>query len=94
MRRVADFLDISINESNWETIVQHCTFEYMKNNADLVVPLGGVVWEGGAKTFINKGTNGRWHETLTPEDVVNYERTALEQLGEECAHWLAMGELS
>ena len=93
MRQIADFLDIPINESNWEAIVQHCTFDYMKKNADLVTPLGGVVWEGGGKTFINKGTNGRWHESLTPEDVARYERTALEQLGDACAHWLATGRM-
>ncbi len=94
MRRIAEYLDIPINEAIWETIVRQCTFEYMKNNADLVAPLGGSVWEGGGKTFINKGTNGRWRETLTLGDVANYERTALEQLGDECAHWLATGEMA
>ncbi|MFP6582056.1 MAG: sulfotransferase domain-containing protein [Candidatus Hydrogenedentota bacterium] len=92
MRKLAAFLEIPIDESKWEAIVEHCTFEYMKEHADLTAPLGGVMWEGGAKTFINKGTNGRWRETLTPEDVERYERTAREQLGDECAHWVATGE--
>ena len=30
MRRIAKFLDITINEAKWETIVKHCTFDYMK----------------------------------------------------------------
>jgi aryl sulfotransferase len=89
MRQIAEFLEIEIDESRWDTIVSHCTFDYMKANADVVAPLGGKLWEGGAKTFIHKGTNGRWREVLTPEDIANYERTAVEQLGEEFAHWLA-----
>jgi hypothetical protein len=28
---------------------------------------------------------------LTAEDIAQYERTAVEQLGEECANWLANG---
>ena len=93
MREISDFLDIQIDESRWDTLVEHCTFDYMKKNAELVAPLGGSVWEGGGKTFIHKGTNGRWRDTLTEEDVANYERAAIEQLGEDCAHWLTTGEM-
>jgi aryl sulfotransferase len=92
MRKIAEFLEIPIDESRWDRIVEHCTFDYMKSHADLVAPLGGAVWDGGGKTFINKGTNGRWRDTLPAEDIANYERTSVDQLGEVCAHWLATGE--
>lgn len=92
MRKIAAFLEIPIDESKWDAIVEHCTFDYMKEHADLSAPLGGVMWEGGAKTFINKGTNGRWKDTLTAEDVTRYEEVALDRLGDECAHWMATGE--
>jgi hypothetical protein len=55
-------------------------------------PLGGAFWDGGAETFVHKGINGRWRDTLTPEDCARYERVAVEQLGEACARWLATGE--
>jgi len=93
MRRIAAFLDIPIDESKWDTIVEHCTFDWMKNNGEKIVPLGGIVWKGNVKTFINKGTNGRWKETLTPAESAEYEAKALAELGPECAHWLATGEL-
>jgi aryl sulfotransferase len=51
-----------------------------------------VFWDGGAQTFIHKGTNDRWRDTLTAEDCARYERMAVEQLGKPCAHWLATGE--
>ncbi len=92
MRRIAAFLDIPVDELKWDSMVEHCTFDYMKRKAAKIVPLGGSLWEGGAQTFIHKGTNGRWRDTLTDEDIAEYERTAEEQLGEECARWLATGE--
>ena len=64
----------------------------MKNNAPKSAPLGGTLWEGGANTFVNKGTNGRWKDWLTEEDCELYEKRAIEELGEECAHWLKTGE--
>jgi aryl sulfotransferase len=91
MRAIARFLDIPIDEDRWDAIVHHCTFDYMKQNATKSVPLGGAFWEGGAKTFVNKGTNGRWRDTLTPDDCAEYEQRARDELGEECAEWLATG---
>lgn len=92
MRKIADFLEIEVDDSKWEEIVNHCTFEYMKEHADTTAPLGGAMWKGGAKTFIHKGTNGRWRDMLTEEDSKRYEDMCYERLGDECAHWLLTGE--
>jgi aryl sulfotransferase len=94
MRRIAEFLDISIDEGKWDAIVEHCSFNYMKQNAAQTVPLGGVLWEGGAQTFIHKGTNGRWRDTLPAEESQRYELLAKQKLGEECADWLATGSFT
>ncbi|MEN3953107.1 sulfotransferase domain-containing protein [Iodidimonas sp. SYSU 1G8] len=93
IRRIAGFLDIPIDEDRFPAIVEHCTFDYMKAHAEKSAPLGGVFWDGGAETFINKGTNGRWRDTLTAEDLARYEAMAQEQLGAACARWLATGDL-
>lgn len=92
IRRVADFLDIAIDEDRWDAILEHSGFAYMKAHADKSAPLGGILWEGGAGTFINKGTNGRWRDMLMPQDVAAYEARALKELGPDCARWLATGE--
>lgn len=89
IRRIATFLDISINEDKWDEILLHCSFDYMKNNATKSVPLGGIFWEGGAKTFIHQGINGRWRDLLSADEITRYERRAIEELGQECADWLA-----
>ena len=86
--KIAEFLEIEVDQSKWEDILYHCSFQYMKENATASVPLGGLFWDGGAKTFINKGTNGRWHEVLTQEDSEKYQQLAVDNLGAECAQWL------
>ncbi|MFU8764275.1 MAG: sulfotransferase domain-containing protein [Haliea sp.] len=91
--RIAEFLAIPVDQSKWEQILLHCSFDYMKANAAKSVPLAGAFWEGGAETFIHKGTNGRWREILSAEQIRQYEKRAMAELGAECAHWLASGEL-
>jgi aryl sulfotransferase len=91
MRRIAAFLDIAIDEARWPQIVEYCTFAWMKKNAVKSVPLGGAFWDGGAETFIHKGVNGRWADTLTAGECAEYEARALAELGPDCARWLANG---
>jgi len=91
IRRIAKFLDIAVADEAWPAIIEHCSFDYMKSHADEVVPLGGEPWKGGAKTFINKGSNGRWREQLTADDCARYEARALEKFGPECDAWLKNG---
>jgi aryl sulfotransferase len=93
IRRIADFLEIGIAAERWPTILEHCSFDHMKRNAAKAAPLGGMLWEGGAESFIHKGTNGRWRETLTAEESAAYERRAKAELGADCAAWLAAGSL-
>lgn len=91
MRAIAKFLAIDVAPSKWPEILEYCSFDWMKANATKSVPLGGAFWDAGAQVFINKGVNGRWHNTLTAADVAAYEARAVKELGEECARWLATG---
>ena len=93
MRKIADYLGIEIAESAWPTILEHCSFDYMKAHAEMVAPLGGAVFDGGAGTFMNKGVNGRWKDVLSPAQIAAYEARVLEKLGPDCARWLATGAL-
>jgi len=92
IRRVAAFLDIPVDGAVLPKIVEHCSFDYMKAHAENVAPLGGVLWQGGAKTFVNKGTNGRWQGALSAAEIAAYEAKAAAELGPDCAKWLAEGE--
>lgn len=92
MRKMAEFLDIRVDEANWPRILEYCSFDWMKANATKSVPLGGAFWDAGAQVFIHKGVNGRWQSVLSPEESRAYEDRAVKELGAECAHWLATGE--
>jgi aryl sulfotransferase len=89
--KIAAFLDVDLDGATLAKVVEHSSFDYMKRNAAKSAPLGGIVWEGGAGTFINKGANGRWRDVLADKDSARYEATARAELGEECARWLAEG---
>lgn len=91
VRKIAAFLEIELDEETFARVVEHSSFDYMKKNAASAAPLGGVIFEGGASTFVNKGTNGRWRDVLTAEDNALYETRALAELGPDCARWLAEG---
>jgi len=93
MRGIARFLDIELDEALWPVAIEHCTFEYMKEHASTVVGPMEALFEGGGKTFINKGTNGRWHDVLTSADIEKYETAARDSLEPECVRWLATGQL-
>jgi aryl sulfotransferase len=93
IRRIADFIDVSISEERWEALVEHCTFDYMKRHATASVPLGGALWDGGAETFIHKGVNGRWRDVLPTALSEAYEAKATTELGDECAAWLGTGTI-
>ena len=94
IRRIAGFLDILIDEAKFPAIVEHCTFDYMRNNAALHSPILGQVFQEGGNTFFHKGTNGRWRDVLSAADLQKYEQITREKLTPECAHWLATGEMT
>lgn len=95
MRRIAKFLDIpELTQEQWDAAVKHSTFGWMKANAEVPAPpIASVAFDGGARTFINKGTNSRWKDKLSDEDLRAYDARAKQELGEECAHWLEHGRL-
>lgn len=89
IRKIAAHLDIPVREDKWPEILAHCSIDYMRDHGDKTVPLGGAFWEGGAKSFIYKGVNGRWRDSLDPALSAAYEARARAELGDECAAWLA-----
>ncbi|MBN1580296.1 MAG: sulfotransferase domain-containing protein [Anaerolineae bacterium] len=91
MRRVARYLDIEIDETIWPALVDKATFNTMKANAENVVPDGGSFLTGGARRFLNKGTNGRWKGVLTQEELALYEEKTKKELGPDSRKWIELG---
>jgi len=91
MRRIARFLDIEVDASRWPAIEALCSFEWMRAHGAKTVPLNGALWDGGAASFIHRGIDGRWADTLTAGESAAYLARAERELGSECARWLKEG---
>jgi aryl sulfotransferase len=90
MRRVAAFLDIEIPESKWPAVVDRCSFESMRGGDASADPMANF-FEGGIKGFIFKGTNGRWRDILTADEIAAYHKRVAETLPPEAARWIEFG---
>jgi aryl sulfotransferase len=92
IRRVAGFLDIDIPEALWPGVVERCTFERMREDAENIGDFQRL-FEGGAESFLFKGTNGRWRGMLTEGELQRYQDRVEELLAPEAAHWVEHGSL-
>jgi aryl sulfotransferase len=90
MRRLASFLGIDVPAASWPAVVDRCTFASMKGRADEIGDFDRL-FEGGADTFLYKGTNGRWRDVLTTEEVAAYDARVDELLPPDAAAWLRGG---
>ncbi|CAE8585649.1 unnamed protein product [Polarella glacialis] len=91
MLRIARFLEVEVDEELLPDLVNACTFEEMKKNANRESPLNGTLWKNGGNDFIFKGTNQRWKGVLSDEQVAAYEEKANRVLPPKCAKWLQEG---
>jgi aryl sulfotransferase len=91
IRRMAAFLEIEIPGNAWNAIIKAVSFDAMKQQGELYAPGGGIFWKEGAKTFLHKGTNGRWRDVLSAEELVLYDTACDKALTDECRHWLEQG---
>ena len=91
VRRIAAFLDVAPSEATLARIVDHCEIGYMREQARPA--MADSAWKEGADTFFNNGTNGRWRDVLTPEEIARCDALAARRLSADCAHWLKTGEM-
>ena len=95
MRRIADVLGITVDETAWATLVRAAGFEAMRSRADELVPEVHVpgVWHDNQK-FFHSGTNGQWRTLLSGTDLGRYQQR-LDELGiaPDFRAWLHHGGL-
>jgi len=91
MKRIAAFLGIETPPALWPELVEAATFEKMKNEGTALLPGIEMAVRGGHQTFLNKGTNGRWRDVLTKDDVARYRERAAAELSPGLNDWLEHG---
>jgi aryl sulfotransferase len=93
MRRIADFLEIAVPEDLWPSLVDAATFDTMRKNGDALMPGASFAFDGGPSRFLFSGTNGRWRDALSADDVARYTARAKKELTPGLARWLENGRL-
>jgi len=89
MRRIARFLGIAVPDAKWPAVVERCTFEAMRARGEEIGNFA--LFEGGAKSFLFKGTNGRWRDVLSSDELETYAKRASELMPADAAAWLESG---
>jgi aryl sulfotransferase len=90
MRRIADFLGIRVPAASWPGAVERCGFEAMQARGDEIGTFH--LFEGGSRSFLFKGSNGRWRDVLTPDELARYAKRVAEILPADAAAWLEHGK--
>jgi aryl sulfotransferase len=93
IQRIANYLNIRLAQDLLRHITDTVTFKAVKQNAGLYEPDYEDMFKGGAQTFFNKGTNGRWRDVLTEDELKLYQATVARELSSDCARWLESGRL-
>jgi aryl sulfotransferase len=91
MRRIADFLDIGVDDQHWPSLVRAARFESMKAAGDHLMPNTKMMFAEGSRRFFHQGVTGRWRAILSAEDLALYERRSSEALSPSLARWLEGG---
>ncbi|MFT5693098.1 MAG: aryl sulfotransferase [Oceanicoccus sp.] len=94
IKNLAEFLGEKPSADHLAKIVENTTFKNVKANAAKMDGEGdprGVVFKGGTERFFFKGTNGRWRDVLTDDDLVLYEKAKKRSLSSDSAKWLEEG---
>ena len=91
VRRAAEFLEITLPEGAFPEIARAVSFAEMKSKGEQYAPGGGEHWQGGAQTFMYKGTNGRWRDVLSDDELRLYDAACERTLSPDCRKWLEQG---
>jgi aryl sulfotransferase len=89
IQKIASFIEVDVDQASLQRVASFCTFSYMKEHSNALLPEYAGAMTGGADSFIHRGTGGAWRTVLTRADVQLYESRMLAVLSSDCARWLS-----
>ncbi|HEX5777140.1 MAG TPA: sulfotransferase domain-containing protein [Caulobacteraceae bacterium] len=93
VRRIAEFLEIEVADDRLAELAAAARFETMKKQGHDLLPQLDHAFDRGHDRFLNKGTNGRWKDFLTADDLARYDALASRKLSGSAAAWITHGRL-
>ena len=91
IRRIARFLGIEHDDQAFREIAEAVRFDTVKKNPERITGDMSLFFEGGAQSFIFKGTNGRWKDVLSEAELAQYRAAMEKNLEPACVRWLEQG---
>jgi aryl sulfotransferase len=91
--RIARFLEVDLAPAAMRDIVEAAGFEAMKGQGAELMPGAEMAWEGGYKSFLYKGTNGRWQGVCAEADLAAYRAKVAAEFTPGLGAWLEGGRL-
>jgi len=94
MQRIADFLEIGIPGPLWPEIVTAAGFHAMKAQGAALMPAAQTLWDDGVSRFLHRGTNGRWQDVFSSDDLARYDTRVKTCFTPELARWVSGGTMA
>lgn len=91
MARIADFLEIDTPDDVLDELAAAAGFDAMKKQGAALAPKLAEAFDRGTERFLHKGTNGRWKDALTDEDLARYEAAARRKFSPSLSAWIERG---
>lgn len=91
--RIARYLEIELPRAVTDEIVAAAGFETMRAQGAALMPGAENVWAEGARTFLNKGVNGRWQGAYAEADLATYKLKVAAEFTPGLAAWVENGRL-
>jgi aryl sulfotransferase len=91
MGRISEFLGIDTPPDLLAELATAASFEAMKRQGEELLPQLRHAFDHGAERFINKGSNGRWKDFLTADDLARYDALIARKLSPAMAGWIEHG---
>lgn len=88
--KISEFLGYDYDEEIMDEVYKKSTFEWMKDNSKKCAP---VLFKNNSSNFINKGTNKRWKNSLTQDDILKYKNLIKSFFSENETIWIENGGL-
>lgn len=88
INKISEFLGYDYNEEIMNEVYKKSTFEWMKGNSKKCAPL---LFKNNSSNFINKGTNKRWKNSLTQDDILKYKNLIKSFFNENEINWVENG---
>ena len=76
LRQIACFCERDVTPEHFDTIMERCSFGFMKAHESQFDPLMGMMWERGARpnAHLRNGQAGSWKDHLSPAQTARLDR--------------------